>query len=185
MLDEMLKHAAVQRIAVRYVIDKVAPFADNALTADDEAMHEFKVGPALAEMRSILDRPEIPAALAGRLVFLADRAGAYAVSLGIRLDRPDSIRGYVYLFVPLEEQAEFTLWEIRRVAEEHMYSPVQELGRLETIGKRLTMNLNVYMEIKAMALSGADVGQDELHAFEQAIVHQIQQARPVVRSFSV
>ena len=185
MLTEMLNQPNMQRIAARYVVDKVAPFADSALTGDDEAMEAFNVPRALGELRVILAKPEIPSSLASRLVYLADQAGEYAKHLGIPLDRADSIRAYVYLFTPLEDQAEFTLWEIDRVVEENRFSPVQEIGELDTIGKRLTMNLNVYMEIKQMALVGGDVSQEELIAFEQAIVHQMALARPVVRSFSV
>jgi hypothetical protein len=183
VIAEMLADPAVQRIAVRYLIDKVAPFAESPLTGDSESMDEYRIGRTLAELRGLLALPEIPKSSEPRLRFLADAAAGYAATVGVPVDRAASVRAYVYLFVPLEEQAEFTRWEIARVQALHGLTPTMELKTLDSLGKRLQMNLNIYMEVKAMALSGGEVSQDEILAFEQAILHQMQQARVIVRAF--
>ena len=136
-----------------------------------------------AELRGLLVLPEIPASMEPRMRFLADAAVGYAKALGLAVDRPDSVRAYVYLFVPLEEQADYTRWEIGRVLATHGMTPTQELKMLESLGKRLTMNLNIYMDVKSMALSGGDVSQEEILSFEQAIVQLMQRARVNIRAF--
>jgi hypothetical protein len=183
MIAEMLANPVVARTAVRYLIDKVAPFAESAITGDSESMDEYRIGRTLAELRGLLAQPEILPSMESRMRFLADAAVGYAKTLGLPIDRPNSVRAYVYLFVPLEEQADYTLWEIDRVLAAHGMTPTQELKTLESLGKRLTMNLNIYMDVKSMALSGGDVSQEEILSFEQAIVQHLQRARVIVRAF--
>lgn len=185
MLDEMLEDPEAGRIALRYLADKVAPFAASPLTGDSDAARDLNIESTLAEIRRLLAQAEIPDSLKSRLRYLADNAIEFSRSVGLAVDKPDSIRAYVYLFVPIEEQADFTRWEIRRVQEENQFTQLPELGTLEMIDKHLTMNQNVYMEIKAMALAGGDVSQAELIAFERAILAQIAKARPIVRNFNV
>lgn len=183
MIAEMLADPITSRIAVRYLIDKVSPYVETPLIGDSEALEEYRIEKALGELRHILTLPEIAKSLEPRLRHLADGVLGYADTVGLAVDDPRLVRAWVYLFIPLEEQAEYTWWEIDRLVAEHAYIPMREIGALETIGKRIIMNLNIYMEIKSMALSGGDVSQEEILSFEQAIVGQMAKAREIIQNF--